>query len=106
MGNAVLRAVTANRWLVCVAAGSLLYIGLPTDWGVAVRSATGWIGATIGFLAWTVLAVGKARPEQLRELARRQDLKASLIFAFVILAALVSLIGVSVLLRAQHGEAA
>jgi uncharacterized membrane protein len=102
--QSVQRALTANRWLICVAIGLLLYLCFPGDWGVAVRSATAWIGATAAFLAWTVLAVGKARPERLRELARRQDFKDYIIFAFAILAATASLIAVSVLLRAPHGQ--
>jgi uncharacterized membrane protein len=106
MGEAVRRTVTANRWLICVAAGLLLYVALPAGWGAALRGATAWIGATIAFLAWTVLIVGDAPPERLRELAQRQDLKASIIFALAILAALASLIGVSTLLKGQHGEAA
>jgi len=104
--GATRRTLMANRWLICVAIGVLLYVCFPGSWGAAVRSATAWIGATIAFLAWTVLAIGSARPEHLRERARRQDPKAWIIFALAILAALASLIAVPVLLRGQHGESA
>jgi uncharacterized membrane protein len=82
----------------------LLYLCLPASWGVATRSATAWIIAVIMFLGWTASAVAGARPERLRELARRQDLKSWIIFCLAVLAAVASLIAVSVLLRKQHTE--
>ena len=48
--------------------------------------------------------VGAARPERLRELARRQDVKSWIIFILAILAAAASLIAASVLLRKQSNE--
>ena len=49
--------------------------------------------------------VGGARPERLRELARRQDINSWIILILAILAAAASLIVASVLLRKQSNEA-
>jgi uncharacterized membrane protein len=98
------RPIAEHRWLICAGAGMLLYLCLPASWGVATRSAAAWIIAVITFLGWTASAAAGARPERLRELARRQDLKSWIIFCLAVLAAVASLIAVSVLLRKQHTE--
>src|SRR5690349_17363177 len=101
-----MRLVAEYRWLVCAGSGCVLYVALPSGWGGGGRAAAAWIVAVVAFLAWTVLMVGGARPERLRELARRQDIKSWIIFILAILAAVASLIAASVLLRKQSNEAA
>src|SRR5690348_6179757 len=100
-----MRLVAEYRWLVCVGAGCALYVALPSGWGGSGRAAASWIATVIAFLGWTVFIVGGARPERLRELARRQDIKSWIIFILAILAAVASLIAASVLLRKQSNEA-
>src|SRR4051812_19061326 len=96
-----MRLVAEYRWLVCAGVGCTLYVALPSGWGGGSRATASWIATVIAFLAWTVFMVGGARPERLRELARRQDIKSWIIFILAILAAAVSLIAASVLLRKQ-----
>src|SRR5689334_1170087 len=96
-----MRFVAEYRWLVCAGVGCALYVALPSGWGGGGRAAASWIATVTVFLGWTVFMVGGARPERLRELARRQDIKSWIIFILVILAATVSLIAASVLLRKQ-----
>jgi uncharacterized membrane protein len=92
------------RLLICVAVGVAVFLSAPVSFGPAIRSALGWIAAAGCFLGLTAFAVGGAPPERLRALAREQDARRWVILGLVILAAMVSLIAVTVLLHKQDGE--
>src|SRR5580704_5929274 len=93
-----------QRLLICVAVGVAVFLSAPASFGPAIRSALGWIAAAGCFLGLTAFAVGGAPPERLRALARQQDARRWVILGLIILAAMVSLIAVTLLLHKQDGE--
>jgi uncharacterized membrane protein len=88
-----------HRWWVGVAAGALLFGLLPWHWGAAVRGAVAWVGAVALFLGWTVFDLAEARPQHLREIARRADPSRTIIFTIAVASAAASLLAAAVLLR-------
>jgi uncharacterized membrane protein len=98
------RSTAQYRILGCAGIGAVLALVFPAEWGVAIRSALGWIIGVSCFLAITVFAVAGAPPEQLRQLARQQDPKRWIILGLVTLAAIASVFAVGVLLHKQSGE--
>ncbi|MGE5203251.1 MAG: DUF1345 domain-containing protein [Acidobacteriota bacterium] len=94
------------RLVLSGALGWAAYLVLPEAWGIAKRSATGWIAAAALFVALLSLAVGGATPDRLRARARVQDPSRWVIQFLVILAGVVSLAAVAALLSKEQGETA
>jgi uncharacterized membrane protein len=92
------------RLILCTLLGVALFLGLPEGWGLAMRSALGWIVAVGIWLALIMLAVGTAKPERMRSLARRQDASRWVIPPVIVGAAAASLAAAIELLQKRSGE--
>ena len=93
------------RLTLCALLGVVLFLNLPEHWGLAARSALGWI---VGVSVWLLLianAVGAAAPVRLRTRARRQDASRWVIPPVILGAAAASLAAVIALLQKQGDEA-
>lgn len=92
------------RLTICALLGAVLFLELPEPWGLAMRSALGWIFTVTIWLALIVMAVGNAAPERMRSLARKQDASRWVIPPLIIGAAAASLAAVIGLLQKESGE--
>lgn len=92
-----------RRWWICLLGGVLCYAVLPRGWDAATRGAIGWVAGVAVFLGWTAVALGTARPERLRGVARRADPSRAIVLAIALGAAAAALVAVAILMRKGSG---
>jgi len=98
------RPLIGGRLLLCLAAGTVVFLLLPRDLRLAERLAMTWVASVALFLGLTALAILAVPPDTLRQRARRLDPRRWVILALLIAAATVSLFALGFTLHKEPGE--
>jgi uncharacterized membrane protein len=95
---------SGGRLALCVVAGGAVFVALPPAWPLGQRLALAWVLAVLLFLLLTLVAVGRASPDQLRQRARRLDARRWVILAIIVAGAGASLLALGFVLQKAAGE--
>jgi len=82
---------SGGRLLISLGVGAVAYVLAPVAMGWALRGTVGWIAGVASFLGLTLLAVGDASPERVRERARNLDSRTTIIVCVIVAGATASL---------------
>jgi uncharacterized membrane protein len=98
------RGYSGRRLLAGAVIGIALCFALETVARLPLRLAAGWVAAVIVFEILTALAIGNAKPEEVRRRAELQDSRRWLILVLIVAAACISLLALGASFGKTAGE--